>query len=94
MSKKKPCELKGTAGAIAAIPYREPQQADNHCLEGSWDLHTHSTFSDGEYTVDELIEQARACELARLAITDHDSVSQLSFIRDRARALDFPVLAG
>ena len=55
MSKKKPCELKGTAGAIAAIPYREPQQADNHCLEGSWDLHTHSTFSDGEYTVDELI---------------------------------------
>lgn len=94
MSKKKPCVLKGTAGAIAAIPYREPQQADNHCLEGSWDLHTHSTFSDGEYTVDELIEQARACGLARLAITDHDSVSQLSFIRDRARALDFPVLAG
>ena len=83
MSKKKPCVLKGTAGAIAAIPYREPQQADNHCLEGSWDLHTHSTFSDGEYTVDELIEQARACGLARLAITDHDSVSQLSFIRDR-----------
>ena len=78
MSKKKPCELKGTAGAIAAIPYREPQQADNHCLEGSWDLHTHSTFSDGEYTVEELIEQARACGLARIAITDHDSVSQLS----------------
>lgn len=94
MSKKKPCELKGTAGAIAAIPYREPQQVDNHRLEGSWDLHTHSTFSDGEYTVEELIEQARACGLARLAITDHDSVSQLSFIRDRARTLGFPVLAG
>ena len=56
MSKKKPCALKGTAAAIAAIPYHEPQQVDNRCLEGSWDLHTHSTFSDGEYTVEELIE--------------------------------------
>lgn len=63
-------------------------------LQGSFDLHMHSTFSDGSKTVDELIEQARERGLARIAITDHDSLSQLSYIRERARELAFPVLAG
>ena len=54
----------------------------------------HSTFSDGSETVAELIDQARARGLARIAITDHDSLSQLSVIRARSRRMDFPVLAG
>lgn len=61
---------------------------------GSWDLHNHSVFSDGSCTVDELIAQARAAGLTRIAITDHDSLSQLSYIRSRSRELSFPVLAG
>ncbi len=51
-------------------------------------------FSDGSCTVDELIAGARAAGLTRIAITDHDCLSQLSFIRARSRELSFPVLAG
>ncbi len=63
-------------------------------MVGAWDLHNHSVYSDGSCTVDELIEQARTLGLARMAVTDHDSLSQLSTVRARARELGFPVLAG
>ena len=59
-----------------------------------FDLHMHSVFSDGSFTVDELIDRARENGLAGIAITDHDSLSQLSEVRQRARAHGFPVLAG
>lgn len=61
---------------------------------GAYDLHMHSTFSDGSQTVAELIEEARAAGLARIAITDHDSLKQLSRVRALARELKYPVLAG
>lgn len=67
---------------------------DACAAEGAYDLHSHSVFSDGSCTVDELIGQARAAGLAGLAITDHDGLSQLSYVRERSRELDFPVLAG
>jgi hypothetical protein len=38
------------------------------------DLHLHSRFSDGTYTPEELVGHARRCELAAIALTDHDSV--------------------
>jgi 3',5'-nucleoside bisphosphate phosphatase len=38
------------------------------------DLHLHSHFSDGTYSPEELAEQAGRCELAAIALTDHDSV--------------------
>jgi 3',5'-nucleoside bisphosphate phosphatase len=38
------------------------------------DLHLHSHFSDGTYRPAELAAQARRCELAAIALTDHDSV--------------------
>lgn len=59
-----------------------------------FDLHMHSVFSDGSCTVDELIERAQAVGLAGIAITDHDSLAQLTEVRERARAAEFPVLAG
>lgn len=62
--------------------------------QDAWDLHNHSVFSDGSLTVDELVAEARAIGLSHLAITDHDSLSQLSAVRARSRELDFPVLAG
>jgi predicted metal-dependent phosphoesterase TrpH len=58
------------------------------------DLHMHSTFSDGSEDVAALVAQARAAGLAGIAITDHDSLSQLSAVRATARKLGFPVLAG
>ncbi len=39
------------------------------------DLHTHSTFSDGSMTPDELVCHAKQHGLSAVALTDHDSVS-------------------
>ena len=41
------------------------------------DLHTHSVFSDGTDTPEELIRQAQALGLSALALTDHNSVAGL-----------------
>jgi hypothetical protein len=38
------------------------------------DLHLHSHFSDGTYAPEEMVAQARRCELSAIALTDHDSV--------------------
>lgn len=54
----------------------------------------HSTYSDGSQTVSELIEEARAAGLARIAVTDHDSLGQLAAVRACAREAGYPVLAG
>lgn len=39
-----------------------------------FDLHTHTTFSDGTFSPKELIELAKEKELSGLCITDHDTV--------------------
>ena len=59
-----------------------------------FDLHMHSTFSDGSKSVESLIRRAREKGLAGIAITDHDSLTQLASVRSTARELGFPVLAG
>ena len=41
------------------------------------DLHIHTTASDGTWTPAELIDQAQRCGLGAIAITDHDSVSNV-----------------
>lgn len=38
------------------------------------DLHLHTCYSDGTYTPEELVAQARRHELAAVALTDHDTV--------------------
>lgn len=78
----------------AAAHSDAPQPARARTVVGAWDLHSHSTFSDGSASVDELIAEARAAGLAALAVTDHDSLRQLSPVRALARREGFPVLAG
>jgi len=39
------------------------------------DLHTHSTFSDGSLTPDELAREAARCRLTAVALTDHDGTT-------------------
>lgn len=46
------------------------------------DLHCHSTFSDGTFTPEELIDSAERIGLYAVALTDHDTVSGI----DRALA--------
>jgi predicted metal-dependent phosphoesterase TrpH len=60
----------------------------------TFDLHMHSTYSDGSCGVDRLIDEAREQGLAGIAVTDHDWLEQLSSVRAIARKRDFPVLAG
>lgn len=44
------------------------------------DLHTHTTYSDGENSIEEVIELARNNNVGTLAITDHDNIDGLSTI--------------
>lgn len=62
--------------------------------EARFDLHSHSTFSDGSCSVRELVSQAREAGLSGLAVTDHDCLAQLSSVRRAAQEAGFPVLAG
>jgi len=38
------------------------------------DLHSHSTFSDGSLTPEQLVREAERAQLLALALTDHDSI--------------------
>ncbi len=38
------------------------------------DLHTHSTFSDGSFTPEQLAFEAARCGLSAIALTDHDNI--------------------
>jgi predicted metal-dependent phosphoesterase TrpH len=38
------------------------------------DLHLHTRYSDGTYTPEELVRQAKRQGLALIALTDHDTV--------------------
>jgi hypothetical protein len=46
----------------------------------SSDLHTHTTFSDGKLTPEELINLAKTVGLKYLAITDHDTVDGIGHL--------------
>lgn len=66
------------------------------------DLHTHTTFSDGELIPAELIRRAKVAGYRAIAITDHADASNISLILDNVRRLtdsyahyfDMEVLAG
>jgi len=45
--------------------------------ELQFDLHTHSTASDGTLTPAELVQRAAACGIGVLALTDHDEIAGL-----------------
>lgn len=52
----------------------------------SYDLHTHSTASDGSLTPTELVHAAAAAGICQLALTDHDCTSGLAEAREAAAA--------
>ncbi|MEE8558012.1 MAG: PHP domain-containing protein [Myxococcota bacterium] len=59
-----------------------------------YDLHVHSTASDGSLTPRELMREAHACRLAGLALTDHDTVDGIGEAIEEGEALGIEVLAG
>ena len=58
------------------------------------DLHLHSRFSDGTYGPEELATQARRCELAAIALTDHDSVEGCPGTAQACAAAGIEFIAG
>ncbi len=52
----------------------------------TYDLHTHSTASDGAYSPAELVRQAHAAGVTHLALSDHDCTDGLDEAHAEARA--------
>jgi predicted metal-dependent phosphoesterase TrpH len=55
------------------------------CMKGrtafmSSDLHIHTTFSDGQFTPEKIVEEAKKAGLRYIAITDHDTVGGISHL--------------
>lgn len=58
------------------------------------DLHTHTTESDGTFTPQELILEAKRVGLSAIAITDHDSVSGIKKAAPIAAAQGIELIPG
>jgi len=58
------------------------------------DLHLHTNFSDGTYTVPELLEKAKSRDLDCIAITDHDTVEAFAYLKNNISALTLEVIPG
>ncbi len=63
-------------------------------MSASYDLHSHSTASDGTLTPAQLVEKARAAGVNVLALTDHDTLDGLAEAARAALALDLVLLPG
>ncbi|MGI6086360.1 MAG: PHP domain-containing protein [Kiritimatiellia bacterium] len=50
------------------------------------DLHTHSTFSDGSLTPEQLVQEAAFIGLSAIALTDHDTIGGVPRFLDACRA--------
>jgi len=58
------------------------------------DLHTHSVFSDGTYTPDEIIDGAIEAGLSAIALTDHNTVEGLTDFISAAQGKNIDIVPG
>ena len=58
------------------------------------DLHIHTHYSDGSFSVNDVVEEAIRNGLSCVAITDHDTVEGVSFAKKAACGKDLEVLNG
>ncbi len=58
------------------------------------DLHMHTTYSDGRWPAQQLIDYLAAEQFALVAVTDHDRVDKVAEIQALAAEKQLPVLAG
>jgi 3',5'-nucleoside bisphosphate phosphatase len=58
------------------------------------DLHLHTFFSDGTYSPEELVAQAKRQELQALALTDHDTVEGCELTAAACQAAGIEFIAG
>lgn len=58
------------------------------------DLHTHTVYSDGALTTQELMLKAKECGLGAISISDHDTVSALDEARGYSEHTGLDVIPG
>ncbi|MBQ6716573.1 MAG: PHP domain-containing protein [Clostridia bacterium] len=58
------------------------------------DLHTHSTFSDGTKTPEEIVDEAVRIGLSAVALTDHNTVKGLKGFKDAAHGKSIECVNG
>lgn len=58
------------------------------------DLHTHSTYSDGTFSPEELIEEAYKKGIKAIAITDHDTIDGICYAKEKAKELNIELING
>src|SRR5208283_2445665 len=58
------------------------------------DLHLHTLFSDGTFTPEELAARGRACGLAAMSLTDHDTVEGCARMALACRQLGIEFIVG
>ena len=58
------------------------------------DLHTHSTYSDGTFTPEALVEYAIEHGITTLALTDHDTIEGVFELEDYAKNKNIRVIRG
>ncbi|MGL5378313.1 MAG: PHP domain-containing protein [Cetobacterium sp.] len=59
-----------------------------------YDLHTHTTYSDGTFSVQELLNRAKSIGLSGISITDHDTMEGTSEAREIAKDLNLDFISG
>ncbi len=59
-----------------------------------WELHAHSSASDGVFTPSELVHLAREAGVTTLALTDHDTAGGVPEARDAARRAGIRLISG
>jgi predicted metal-dependent phosphoesterase TrpH len=62
--------------------------------EAPIDLHMHTTYSDGRWSAEQLIEYLVKEGFALVAVTDHDRIDTINGVRALAAARGLPVLPG
>jgi hypothetical protein len=62
--------------------------------EGSFDLHMHTTASDGDYSPAEIVRKAKEAGLKTIAITDHDTLAGIKEAQAEGDKLGVRVIAG
>lgn len=58
------------------------------------DLHTHTNYSDGNLTLDEILKLAKVDNLDEIAITDHDTIINLSNYKELQKEYDINIIPG
>lgn len=58
------------------------------------DLHTHSVYSDGTWTPEQIIAEAERIGLGAVALTDHNTVAGLPEFREAARGREVEAVPG